>query len=140
MKVTKEMLQGILKDWRVVAYDDDGSFDVSQHSPEGEEIVMSLQGETLEDMAHFVEEYRRDYDAGDHAAQIYHAKHYGSADEQRFFASAPESLEDLLKDAKAIDKMYQSLAKKLASAAKRLAKKADKEGKVKNGKKKAQKV
>ena len=119
MSVTKEMLEKILKDWRVRAYDDEGSFDLSQHSPEGEEVFISLQGRTLDEMADSVEEYRRDYDADDHAAQIYHAKHYGSADEQRFFAPAPESLEDLIKDAKAIDRMYQSLARKLRSAAKR---------------------
>ena len=120
MSVTKEMLERILKGWRVCAYGDDDSFDLLQHSPEGEEIVVSLQGGALDEMADFVEEYRQDYDAEDHAAQIYHAKHYGSEDERRFFADAPESLEDLLRDAKAIDRMYQSLARKLRSAAKRM--------------------
>lgn len=114
-KVTKERLESILPDWEVSSCGD-GDFELSSYSPAGENIVMSLDGDTLDEMARFAESYYNDFDPQDHAAQIYHAKHYGSADEQRFYAGAPEDLEDLIADAKEIDEMYYAVYQALYSA------------------------
>lgn len=114
-KVTKERLESILPDWEVSSCGD-GDFELSSYSPAGENIVMSLDGDTLDEMARFAESYYNDFDPQDHAAQIYHAKHYGSEDEQRFYAGAPDDLEDLLEDAKAIDEMYYSVYQTLCKA------------------------
>lgn len=107
-KVTKELLERVLPEWSIYQ-DSDSSFEVTRHSPAGEEIVMDLSGENLGEMARFSEEYYNGFDPQDHAAQIYHAKHYGSEDEQRFYSGAPADLEALLEDAKAIDEMYYSV-------------------------------
>ena len=114
-KVTKERLESILPDWDVSSCSD-GDFELSSHSPEGENVIMSLEGDTLDEMARFAESYYNDFDPQDHAAQIYHAKHYGSADEQRFYAGAPGDLEDLIADAKEIDEMYYAVYQALYSA------------------------
>ena len=114
-KVTKEWLESILPDWEVSSCGD-GDFELSSYSPAGENIVMSLDGDTFDEMARFAEGYYNDFDPQDHAAQIYHAKHYGTEDDQRFYAGAPDDLEDLLEDAKAIDEMYYSVYQKLCKA------------------------
>lgn len=99
--VPKEIIEKILPDWKVIEYSN--GFDVLLDSPAGEEWCVPIQGESLQDMARFVEEYYNDFDPEDHASQIYHAKHYGSEDEQMFYAGAPDSLQDLIEDAKWID-------------------------------------
>lgn len=114
-KVTKELLEKILPEWDVDEYED-GGFDVSSHSPEGEHVIVSLNGDTLSQMACCVDEIYNDFDPQDHAAQIYHEKHYGTPEEREFYASAPDDLEDLLADAKAIDEMYYSVADALRRA------------------------
>ena len=111
-KVTKERLDELFPDWEVSSCSDWG-FELSSHSPAGENVLMSLDGDTFDEMARFAESYYNDFDPQDHAAQIYHAKHYGTQDEQRFYAGAPDGLEDLLEDAKAIDEMYYSVYQKL---------------------------
>ena len=114
-KITKEILEKLLPDWGVTQYED-GSFELETHSPEGEDVLLTLQGDTFEEMTRFVEGYYDDFDPDDHAAQIYHAKHYGTAEEQRFYAPAPESLEDLLEDARWIDNAYWQVREKLLEA------------------------
>ena len=114
-KVTKEILESILPDWDVSQLSET-SFDITRHSPAGEEVVMSLQGENLGDMATFAENYYNDFDADDHAAVIYHLKHYGTPDEQRFYASAPGDIDDLLRDSRTIDNGYYEVYSKLREA------------------------
>ena len=114
-KITKEMIEGLFPDWDVICCDDWG-FELSSHSPAGENVIMSLDGDTFDKMARFAASYYDDFDPQDHAAQIYHAKHYGTKDEQRFYAGAPDDLENLLEDAKAIDEMYYSVYQKLCKA------------------------
>ena len=115
MKATRELIEKALPGWEVVE-GEDGEFDISSYSPAGENVVMSLVGDTFDDMARSAEDYYNDFDPQDHAAQIYHAKHYGTEDEKRFYAGALGDLEDLLKDAKAIDKMYYSVYQNLSKA------------------------
>ena len=105
-KITKETMEKLFPDWHVSEcnYDNyEKGFEFSMHSPAGEEFLIDVCGETFCDMARNVEDYYNGFDADDHAAQIYHAKHYGSEDEQRFYASAPDSLQDLIEDARWID-------------------------------------
>ena len=92
-KVTKEWLESILPDWEVSSCGD-GDFELSSYSPAGENIVMSLDGDTFDEMARFAEGYYNDFDP----------------------AGAPDDLEDLLEDAKAIDEMYYSVYQKLCKA------------------------
>ena len=114
-KITKEMIEGLFPDWEVSSCGD-GGFELSSHSPAGENVVMSIVGDTFDEMARYAGSYYDDFDSQDHAAQIYHAKHYGTEDEQRFYAEAPGDLEDLLEDAKAIDEMYYYVYQKLCKA------------------------
>ena len=114
-KVTKELLESILPDWEVSQLSET-SFDITRHSPAGEHVIMPLQGENLWDMATFAENYYDDFDADDHAAVIYHLKHYGTPDEQKFYASAPGDIDDLLRDARTIDNWYYEVYSKLREA------------------------
>ena len=114
-KVTKEILESILPDWEVSKLSET-SFDITRHSPAGEEVVMSLQGENIGEMATFAENYYNDFDADDHAAVIYHLKHYGTPEEQKFYASAPGDIDDLLRDARTIDNWYYEVYSRLRDA------------------------
>lgn len=114
-KVTKEILESILPDWEVSNLTET-RFDITRHSPAGEEVVMSLQGENLGEMATFAENYYDDFDADDHAAVIYHLKHYGTPEEQKFYASAPRDIDDLLRDARTIDNWYYEVYSRLRDA------------------------
>ena len=114
-KVTKELLDSILLDWDVSQLSET-SFDITRSSPAGEQVVMSLQGENLVEMATFAENYYNDFDADDHAAVIYHLKHYGTPDEQKFYSSAPGDIDDLLRDARTIDNWYYEVYSKLREA------------------------
>lgn len=115
MKVTKERLEEILPDWDVHQFSDD-SFEISRHSPAGEEVIMTLQGRNLGEMAAYSEHYYDDFDADDHAAVIYHLKHYGTPDERRFYSDAPDALEDLVADSKTIDNWYYEVGCALRKA------------------------
>ena len=116
-RITRAFLQKILPYWKV--YLDNGCFDIISHSPAGEEVVVSVGEGTLLGMAHFVEEYRRDFDPVEHAAQIYHAKHYGSMADRAFYAAAPDGFQDLLRDARFIKGMYLDIVRALKSQAKK---------------------
>lgn len=113
-KPAKEDLEKILPDWYVMGTIEDG-FEIEAHSPAGEDVLMTLSG-TLGEMILQVEAYYDDFDPDDHAAVIYHAKHYGSEDDQRFYASAPGMLEDLVEDSHAIDNMYWGVLEALRGA------------------------
>lgn len=115
-KITKEMLEKLLPDWSVSIDVDGYSFKLEIHSPSGEDVLLTIQGDTFEEMANSVEEYYDDFDPEDHAAVIYHAKHYGTPEEQRFYASAPGGLEELLVDARWIDNAYWQVREKLLEA------------------------
>ena len=115
----------ILRDYKVSACQY-GSIEVEFWSPDGEDMPISLFGDSLEQLAQCAKDQWEEFDADDHAAQIYHAKHYGSDEERRFFAAASDSLEDLVADAKAIKKTYERIYKALDAAARRSSKKSKK--------------
>lgn len=117
MEVCKEQIQKILSDYSVYSLYDDGGFDVEWWSPEGEDVCVSLNGKTMRELADSAKDAYEGFDPDDHAATIYHAKHYGSVDQQRFYAGAPSKLTDLVEDAKAIKAFYKDVWEKLAAAA-----------------------
>lgn len=110
MAVSLKRLEKMFPDWKIYQYSEDESFELSGYSPEGENIVFTISGSTFAELARDAAVEHERFDADDHAAQIYHAKHHGSADERRFYAIAPEKLKDLLKDARAIKKMLKKVA------------------------------
>jgi len=97
-------------------YFESDSVEVEFWSPAGENMIVTVHGGSLREMERSAESQYDDFDADYHAAQIYRAKH-GSEDEQIFFSSAPESLSELLADAKAIKKSYKDIFIKLLKAA-----------------------
>lgn len=113
-RVTKERLEKMFPDWEVSG--EEGYFDLSSHSNAGENVVISIIGDNLYDMVRHVEMIYNGFDPQDHAAQIYHAKYYGSAADQMFYAGAPGDLEDLIADARDIDEMYYAVYNTLYSA------------------------
>lgn len=111
---TKEQMAKLFPDWEVSGSPEEG-WELERHSPAGEDILMSLSG-TLGEMILQAEAVYDDFDPDDHAAVIYHAKHYGSKDDQRFYASAPGMLSDLVEDSQAIDNMYWGVLEALRGA------------------------
>ena len=114
-KMTEARLGGLLPDWKV--YVSGSDVELTRHSPAGEEVCVSMTLDTAAEMAKQASSYYDDFDPEDHAALIYHAKHYGSDDQQRFYAGAPDSLEDLVADAHAIDNLYYKIYEVLINAA-----------------------
>ena len=48
--VSKEELEKILPEWSVYAESED-MFELSRHSPQGEEVLLDLQGKTLDELS-----------------------------------------------------------------------------------------
>lgn len=117
-KKLQEKVDKILRSDYKVSFDDEG-VTVEFWSPVGEDMPEYFRGETLRELAADAREAYEAFDADDHAAQIYHAMHYGTVDQQRFYAGMPESLEDLLEDAKAIKRTLKDIVDKLEKAAKK---------------------
>jgi len=105
------------KDYKL-HFDEEG-VDVEFWSPAGEDMTAYLRGDTLKELSQEAMESYDSFDPDDHAAQIYHAKEYGTEEQQRFYAGAPASLEDLLEDAKAIKRTLKDIVDKLEKAAKK---------------------
>lgn len=114
-KMTEERLGEILPGWKIYVSGDD--VELTRHSPAGDEVCISLKLGTAAAMAKQASVYYDDFDPDDHAAQIYHAKHHGTEEDRRFYAGAPDSLEDLMADAHAIDNLYYKVYEALKNAA-----------------------
>ena len=106
----------LLKDWRIMPC---GNYcwEVENWSPCDEDIIITLRGKTLGELAHDAEEAWENFDADEHAAEILTAKRGGDEAARRFYAAAPDSLSELLKDAEAIDAMYKAVYVTLDNAA-----------------------
>jgi hypothetical protein len=115
MAVANDELSAILTDCKVMGCGSD--FEVEWWSPADEDVIISLHGESLRELADSAKEAYDDFDPDDHAAIIYHAKHYGSADQQRFYARAPSELTDLVEDAEEINSFYKDVWERLEAAA-----------------------
>ena len=115
----KEKVNDVLGDSYKLSFDDDNSLELEFWSPAGEDMPITLSGDNLRELAKNAEDLYDDFDADDHAAQIYHAKNYGSDDVRSYYADAPDLLEDLISDAEAIKVTYKDIFDKLSKAAKR---------------------
>ena len=111
-KKLKEKVDGVLGEDCKVSFDEDG-VQVEFWSPAGEDMPIYIRGNTIEELAADARDVCDRFDADGHAAQIYHAKHYGDEETRRFYAGAPDSLEDLIEDAKAIKMSLEDIADRL---------------------------
>lgn len=122
MKNTLERIIEKLEDktgatWNLYYSLGDSSPEISTYSPAGENVLICLNGSTLEELANDAREAREDFDPEEHAAHILVAKRAGTKEEKRFYAKAPDSLRDLLEDAEAIAGLYRKLENELKTAA-----------------------
>ena len=121
-KLTKKERQlttrmgALLDGWRIMPCGD-CCWELENWSPSGEDVIITLRGHSLDELAKDAEEAWVCFDAEEHAAEILVAKRSGNADAQRFYAAAPDSLRALLEDAEAIDGMYQRVYATLYDAA-----------------------
>ena len=116
-KKLKEKVDGVLGEDCKVSFDEDG-VQVEFWSPAGEDMPIYIRGNTIEELAADARDVCDRFDADGHAAQIYHAKHYGDEETRRFYAGAPDSLEDLIEDAKAIKMSLEDIADRLGRCVK----------------------
>lgn len=109
--IDAKLIEEALSEYKVSVGDD--GVEVEFWSPAGEDMRITLNGNSLDALAEDAGMEWELFDADDHAAQIYHKKYYGTENEQRFYASAPETLEELLEDAKAIEASLRDIVCKL---------------------------
>lgn len=91
-------------------------FEIVGMTPGGDLIVVPVKGDIF-GMAGCVRRIYSGFSPDDHAAMIYHVKHFGSADDREKYKSLPDGLEDLLNDAKFIDCTLGKLFDALLEAA-----------------------
>ena len=115
MAITNEELSQILPDYRVMGENPD--FDVEWFSPAGEDVIAALHGNSLRELTNAAMTVWADFDPDDHACQIYHAKHYGSLEDKRFYSRAPATLDELREDANCIKSFFKDTWDKIAVAA-----------------------
>lgn len=115
-KITATLEESTGATWSV--YDcGDGNKEFSTYSPAGENVIITIYGETVAALAEYAKESWDLFDAEEHAAEILIAKRSGDENKKRFYASAPDSLCELLEDAEAIDSLYKALYDALTAAA-----------------------
>ena len=105
-KLDKRYLAVLKKlEWRVTGYYDDGRVEISNFSPQGEEILVCVE---TKDFPHAIREYWENFDADEHVEELIIAKNNG------FQGVPPASV--LVRDAEKIDKMLDDLARALEEA------------------------
>lgn len=110
----KELLENLLaeKDWRIYDYDDN-TYDLENWSNARENVIISLSGTNLSELAADAYSAWNNFDAEEHAAEIFIAKRCGDERQRNFYAAAPDSLKELLCDANNIKDMYEWVFKTL---------------------------
>lgn len=117
-KRMKNALDRLLPDFKVYDCDERGGcYEIESWSPEGEDVIITLRGATLAQLAADAKEAWENFDAEEHAAEILVAKREGTAEQQRYYAGAPDSMRDLLADAEEIKSMHGLVFEKLIAAA-----------------------
>lgn len=117
-KRMKNALDRLLPDFKVHDCDERGGcYEIESWSPEGEDVIITLRGATLAQLAADAREAWECFDAEEHAAEILVAKRTGTAEQQRYYAGAPDGLRDLLADAEEIKSMHGLVFEKLITAA-----------------------
>lgn len=109
---------GDSSDWCVYDCEEDGGcYELEQWSDAGEDVIITLRGATLAELAADAREVWENFDADKHAAEIYLAKKSASKHEREFYASAPDSMRELLADARNIKAMHKWVWRILDKAA-----------------------
>lgn len=109
---------GDSSNWRVYDCGEvGGCYELEQWSDEGEDVIITLRGATLAELAADAREAWENFDADEHAVQIYLAKRNGDENARRFYAAAPDSLRELLADARNIKAMHRWVYRTLTKAA-----------------------
>lgn len=103
-------------DWRV--HGDASCYELEAWSDAGEDVIITLWGNTLAGLAADAREAWENFDADEHAAEIYLAKRNGNEDVRRYYAEAPDAMRELLADARNIKAMHKWVYKTLNKAAK----------------------
>ena len=110
---------GDTSDWRVYDCEEDGGcYELEQWSDAGEDVIIKLRGATLAELAADARKAWENFDADKHAAQIYLAKREGDENARRFYATAPNTIGELLADARNIKAMHKWVWRTLDKAAK----------------------
>lgn len=109
---------GDTSDWRVYDCEEDGGcYELEQWSNAGEDVTIVLRGATLAELAADAREAWENFDADKHAAEIYLAKHEGDENARRFYTAAPDTMRELLRDARNIKAMHKWVWQALDKAA-----------------------
>lgn len=89
------------------------NYDFETRSDAGEDVIISLYGSTLEELARDARNALKKFDADEHAAKILIAKREGNEEARRYYAAAPNDLHALLADAELIAGYHLALYKML---------------------------
>lgn len=117
-KRMKNALDRLLPDLKVHDCNERGGcYEIESWSPAGEDVIITIRGATLAQLAADAREAWECFDAEEHAAEILVAKRTGTAEQQRYYAGAPDRLRDLLADAYEIKSMHGLVFEKLITAA-----------------------
>ena len=102
--------------WNLADYGTD--YDFETWSDAGEDVIISLSGQTLAELARDARDAAENFDAEEHAAKILIAKREGNEEAKRYYAAAPNDLYALLADAELIAGYHLALYKMLEWRAK----------------------
>lgn len=109
---------GDASDWHVYDCEEDGGcYELEQWSDAGEDVIIILRGATLSELVEDAREAWENFDEDEHAAQIYLAKREGDENARRFYAAAPNTMRELLADARNIKAMHKWVWRALDKAA-----------------------
>ena len=109
---------GDTSNWRVYDCGENGGcYELVQWSDAGENVIITLRGATLAELAADAREAWENFDTDEHAAQIYLAKREGDENARRFYADAPDTMRELLADARNIKAMHRWVWRTLDKAA-----------------------
>lgn len=97
--------------------EDGGCYELEQWSDAGEDVIITIRGTTLFELAEDARKAWENFDADEHAAEIYLAKRSASKHEREFYAAAPDTMRELLRDARNIKAMHRWVYRALYKAA-----------------------
>jgi hypothetical protein len=110
----KKLLEKLLGDkgWRV--YDCGGNdFELSNWSNAGENVIISIRGENLSELVADARSAWENFNADEHAAEILIAKRSVDKRKRDYYAAAPDTLTELLRDANHIKSMHNYVYRRL---------------------------
>ena len=94
-----------LPDWNIMP-SGVNCWEIENWSPAGEDVIITLRGTTMAELASDAEDAWENFNADEHAAEWYGANR-----------GEPSSMRDLLDDAEAIEEMYKDVYEAINAAA-----------------------